>query len=79
MIEQNCNHSNCNHNIYENNKCIFHCEKNLENSWLVAQDGIKNISEKIIHFWREFEKYYKDLVFLEDMQVPYYDAEFQVF
>lgn len=29
MIElENCNHSNCNHNIYENNKCIFHCEKN---------------------------------------------------
>ena len=75
MIEQNCNHINCNHKIYENNNCIFHCEKNLENSWLVTQDGIKNISEKIIHFWREFEKYYKDLVLLEDIQVPYYDAE----
>ncbi len=29
-----CNKKGCEHTIFENKKCIFHCEKTLENGWV---------------------------------------------
>ena len=50
----NCNHQSCDFNIYEGGKCIFHCEKNMENGW-VAQSTEKydKVNDKIKLFWQE--------------------------
>jgi len=48
----NCNHPQCNQKIFENNKCIFHCEKN---DWFTFNNKNEKTweKEKVNQFWSE--------------------------
>jgi hypothetical protein len=51
-MSSECTHKNCS---FENDKCIFHCEKNIENGWIVeSDDKYLKINKKIFDFWTEF-------------------------
>lgn len=54
-----CSHPNCDLEVFENNdKCIFHCEKN---SWFIINEkNKKNWNEKNVNnFWENIRKYIK--------------------
>ena len=51
-----CSHTGCNHEVYENEKCIFHCEKD---DWFIENSGggkewKKN---KVKLFWEKVREY----------------------
>lgn len=53
-----CSHLDCNQQVYENEKCIFHCEKN---NWINEDYEVDDYVEKwdlykIEYFWQEFYK-----------------------
>lgn len=52
-----CSTDNCILDIYEENKCIFHCQKTVENGWIVESDD-KDIkwNDKVKVFWNKFEE-----------------------
>lgn len=77
----NCIEEHCEHTIYENNKCIFHCDKTLENGWLSNEnDKYNKYNDKIKLFWEEFIKchkkninrYFSDFHFSDKFIIPFY-------
>jgi len=52
-----CSINGCERIVYENGKCIFHCEKTLENGWISKSSDKYN--DKIKLFWKEFRECYK--------------------
>ena len=53
-----CTHLSCDKNIYEDNKCIFHCNKEdwINEDYIVDDYIEKWDSYKIADFWQEFYK-----------------------
>ena len=53
-MSETCSLIGCNNEVYQNAKCIFHCEKN---DWFVKNSNGLNdwskSSDKIIRFWKE--------------------------
>lgn len=47
-----CEHPQCNLEVFENNKCIFHCEKD---NWFIKNDKNKKTwdTNKVNQFWKE--------------------------
>jgi hypothetical protein len=69
----NCIHLNCYKNAYENNKCIFHCDKK---TWINEDYEVDDYYEKwdlykIEYFWQEF--YELSEYELNNFIFPYFD------
>lgn len=67
-----CQHPQCNLEVFENNKCIFHCEKN---EWVILNEKNEKIwnKEKVNLFWKELNDllkiYYKKSTDKENLDI----------
>lgn len=72
-ISKQCNHKFCNYEIYENDKCVFHCEKTIDNGWITeSDDKYSKINHKIEQFWKEFISKYNTSTLNLDIIIPFY-------
>ena len=78
-----CTHKHCKINIYENNKCIFHCEKTIQNGWLTSSnDKYDKCNTKIELFWKEFfnlhekniTEHMRNQFFSDGFIIPFYHS-----
>ncbi|MFX4230295.1 hypothetical protein ACOL3I_02245 [Aliarcobacter butzleri] len=68
-----CSHQFCNYEIYENNKCVFHCEKTVGNGWITeSDDKYSKINDKIEKFWQIFIKENSNLSTKSGIIIPFY-------
>lgn len=73
----NCNHPGCNQKIFENNKCIFHCEKN---SWYSIDEKDRKIWDKVKvnQFWVDLNNllkiYYKKSCKIEELDISLFGS-----
>ncbi|WP_419769910.1 MAG: hypothetical protein ACNI3C_11315 [Candidatus Marinarcus sp.] len=72
-----CQHPQCNLEIFENNKCIFHCEKD---NWFTNTDKNENKWDKtkVNKFWSELNKllkiYYKKSTDIEKLDISLFGS-----
>lgn len=72
-ITAKCSHQFCTYEIYENDKCIFHCEKTNQNGWITeSDDKYSKINNKIEKFWQIFIKESSNLSTKSDIIIPFY-------
>lgn len=72
-ITAKCSHQFCNYEIYENDKCIFHCEKTIQNGWITkSDDKYSKINDKIEKFWQIFIEENTSLSTKSDIIIPFY-------
>ncbi|TLS71576.1 hypothetical protein FE246_08160 [Aliarcobacter thereius] len=71
-----CSHQFCTYEIYENNKCIFHCEKTIQNGWITENsDKYSKINDKIEKFWQIFIEENTNLSTKSDIIIPFYHTK----
>lgn len=63
MIKGNCIASSCKTKIYQDDKCIFHCDKDMKNEW----------DDKVSVFWKSFIA--SGYTLPENSIIPYYSNE----
>ena len=71
--KEKCSHQFCTYEIYENGKCIFHCEKTIQNGWITkSDDKYSKINDKIEKFWQDFIKEYSNLSTKSGIIIPFF-------
>ena len=72
-----CSENECNREVFENRKCILHCEKD---DWYVNENGKKDWSksdEKIKEFWREIRSIISitkiNLIIFKNIKFPLFE------
>jgi len=72
-MPKKCTHPSCKFDTYENEKCIFHCEKNIENGWVTqSTEKYDKVNEKIEEFWNEFIDEFSSMTLKSDIVIPFY-------
>ena len=69
-----CSYPGCDCKIFQEDKCIFHCEKTVQNKW-ISTNG--KIDIKVYQFWGAFqriveEKNDSNFLFTQDYVIPRY-------